>query len=204
MNQQNKLIMKKLSMLFFVVFAMAVMACSEGKKEEEEKTSEHDHAAASTDEEKPKSKSPASAAMNNIGNVHVHIEYYSPGVRGRMIFGGLVGFDEVWVTGAHSATTINFPGDVTLNGEEVKKGKYALFTIPGKTEWTFIINKNHEQHLADDYDAALDVVRLTLVPETLTEVQEHLLYKVESTGGNEGVISMAWANTKISVDVKSL
>jgi Protein of unknown function (DUF2911) len=196
--------MKKLNMLLFVVFAMAVMACSDSKKENEEKTDEHDHAAATTAEEKPKSKSPAEAAMNNIGDVHVHIEYHSPGVRGRTIFGGLVAFDEVWVTGAHSATTINFPGDVTLNGQEVKKGKYALFTIPGKTEWTFIINKNFEQHLADDYDASLDVVRLTLVPETLTEVQEHLLYEVVSTGGNEGTVSMAWANTMISVNVKSL
>lgn len=195
--------MKKLSIILLAILTITLLACSADKKEKEE-ADEHEHAAATTAEEKPKSKSPAEAAMSNIGDVHVHIAYHSPGVRGRTIFGGLVAFDEVWVTGAHSATTINFPGDVSLNGKEVKKGKYALFTIPGKNEWTLIINKNFDQHLADDYDATLDIVRLSLKPQTLTEVQEHLLYEVKATKDNEGIISMAWANTKISFNIVSL
>jgi hypothetical protein len=97
--------------------------------------------------------------MANIGSVHVHIDYSSPSVRGREIFGGLVAFDEVWVTGAHSATNISFDKDLMIEGKEVKSGKYALFTIPGKESWTVILNSNYDQHLADDYTEEEDVAR---------------------------------------------
>lgn len=192
--------MKNLKNILFALTALAFFACA-GEKKTEEEHAEHEMAAPAA---AAQSKSPASTTMSNIGDVHVHIAYHSPGVRGRTIYGGLVAYDEVWVTGAHSATTIEFHDDVALNGKEVKKGKYALFTIPGKTEWTLIINKNFDQHLADDYEADLDVLRLTLKPETLENVQEHLLYEVKETKDHEGVISISWANTKISFKIEEL
>jgi hypothetical protein len=197
--------MKKINLLFFTLLLVAFMACSGDKKqkEEAETDNDHDHAAAQTPAQS-KSKSPATEAMTNIGDTHVHIEYHAPSVRGRQVFGGLVAYDQVWVTGAHSATSINFPNDVTLDGQKVPKGKYALFTIPGESEWTIIINKNYEQHLADDYDQKLDIVRLTVSPEKLSETQEQLLYEVKSTGDQEGVISISWADVKVSFNVKEL
>ena len=196
--------MKKLNLLFLVLFAATLVACSGDKKQKEaEEGHDHDHAATQT-ASPGKSKSPASQAMTNIGNTHVHIEYHAPSVRGRQIFGGLVAYNEVWVTGAHSATSINFPNDVSLNGNKVPKGKYAFFTIPGESEWTIIINENFEQHLADDYDQELDVIRFTVKPERLTETQEQLLYEVQSTGEKEGTISISWADVKVTFNVKEL
>tara|TARA_R110000823_G_C15953038_1_gene502602 strand:- start:3526 stop:4056 length:531 start_codon:yes stop_codon:yes gene_type:complete len=152
-------------------------------------------------EEVAKPKSPAASAKNTIGNTQVQIDYYSPGVRGRNIYGGLVAYNEVWVTGAHSATSIEFSTDVELNGNKISKGKYALFTIPGKTEWTLIINTDYNQHLADNYDQAKDVLRLQLVPEKLETIQEHLLYEVNSVDNNTGEISISWAEIKVSFKI---
>lgn len=170
-------------------------ACAEEKKQAEELKEP------TATEEVAKPKSPAASAKNTIGNTQVQIDYYSPGVRGRNIYGGLVAYDEVWVTGAHSATSIEFSTDVELNGNKISKGKYALFTIPGKTEWTLIINTDYNQHLADNYDQAKDVLRLQLVPEKLETIQEHLLYEVNSVDNNTGEISISWAEIKVSFKI---
>ncbi|MBC8923868.1 DUF2911 domain-containing protein, partial [Escherichia coli] len=77
--------------------------------------------------------------------------YHSPGVRKRIIWGGLVPYDEVWVTGAHDATTVEMPKAFVVNGKTIPAGKYAIFTIPGKNAWTVIINKQWQQHLATEY-----------------------------------------------------
>jgi hypothetical protein len=103
--------------------------------------------------------SPERMTMANIGRAHVHMEYHSPGVKNRVIWGGLVPYDQVWVSGAHSATTIDFSKDVFIMGGTVKAGTYAFFTIPGKQNWTVILNTNYDQHLADEYDQKEDVAR---------------------------------------------
>lgn len=200
MKSINTTNVKAIKTFCMIVMALIFASCS-GEKKEADDHSEHTPAATSS---AGQSKSPASQAMTNIGSTHVHIEYHAPSVRGRQVFGGLVAYDEVWVTGAHSATSINFPNDVTLNGQKVLKGKYALFTIPGRDEWTVIINKNFEQHLADDYDESLDVARIQIKPETIAETQEQLLYKVTETEDGKGTISIAWADVRISFDVIEL
>src|SRR5688572_28237993 len=100
-----------------------------------------------------------STAEIAVGKNRFRINYYSPAVRGRIIWGGLVPMGQVWVTGAHSATTIEFSVPVEINGKEVKAGKYALFTIPQNGAWTVIINKNWQQHLADEYTEKEDIAR---------------------------------------------
>ncbi len=144
-------------------------------------------------------KSIKSAVAAYIGNDSFRINYYSPAVRGRNIWGGLVSYNEVWVTGAHKATDFELSKAITINGKEIAAGKYALFTIPGKDEWIFIINKNYEQHLADDYDAKEDIIRVTLTPIVTEQSLERLQYFIESTGKNKGTISMQWEKIKIEV-----
>src|SRR5690242_3112371 len=81
-------------------------------------------------------KSIKSMAYSIVGVDSIKINYHSPGVRKRVIWGGLVPYDEVWVTGAHDATTLEVPKAFVVNGKEIPAGKYAFFTIPGKKEWT--------------------------------------------------------------------
>lgn len=162
---------------------------------------QHDHAmpAESTPAKKP--ASPHETAMSNIGKMHVHIDYSSPRVRGRVIWGGLVPYDQVWVTGAHKATTISFTENVIIGDITVPKGTYALFTIPGKEKWTIILNKNYKQHLADDYDIKEDVARMIVTPQALDHVQEDLFYEVKSVNDTKGTITLSWEKVSVSFDV---
>ncbi len=70
--------------------------------------------------------SPHRTAMLTVHGTHVHIGYSSPGVKGRIVWGGLVSYDKVWVTGAHQATRVRFYNDVIVNTDTISKGTYAL------------------------------------------------------------------------------
>jgi hypothetical protein len=142
-------------------------------------------------------------AMDYVGKNHVHIEYGSPGVRGRTIWGGLVAYDEVWVAGAHDATTIQFSRDVSINNKQIKKGKYALFAIPGRENWVIILNKNWKQHLADDYNAQDDVIRATIKPEIQESITQRLTYLVKKISNTEGEIVMEWEYLRIVLPFKN-
>lgn len=144
--------------------------------------------------------SPKRVAMATIGNTHIHIEYGSPGVKGRMIWGGLVAYNEVWATGAHNATTIEFSTDVTIAGKKVRKGKYAFFTIPGKTEWTILLNTRHQQHLADEYNSAEDVIRLKVKPTRNSKMVQRLTFTIK-TKGNNASINMEWEHIGIALNI---
>ncbi len=143
-------------------------------------------------------KSIKSKAFTLINGDSIVINYHSPGVRNRVIWGGLVPMGDVWVTGAHDATNIEFPTNVIINGVTIVKGKYSIFTIPSRDEWIFIINKNWKQHLAWDYDVKDDVVRIKIKPEETTSLTERLQYFVD-VNNNKGIIAMAWERIKISI-----
>ena len=194
--------MKRINILLIAICTVLLLSCGNDKKHTEEDHSEHQESSVEAPATK-EAKSPARQVMENIGDTHVHIEYSAPSARGRVIFGGLVAYNEVWVTGAHSATSIQFNGNVELNGNKVQKGKYALFTIPGETEWTIILNENFEQHLADDYNAELDVIRFQVTPRKQGKPQEQLLFEVIPIEGNHGEISISWADVKLTFNVEA-
>jgi len=154
--------------------------------------------------EKPKKKvlSPHTSTMEMIGDTHIHIDYSSPGVRGRIIFGGLVGYDNVWQAGAHNATWIETNKDLIINGELLPKGKHGFFTVPSKNEWTIMINKNWNQHGKDEYDAKDDVLRFKVIPQVLDQVIEHLEYKIVKTNTNTGTISLSWEKVLVDFSFK--
>ena len=146
-------------------------------------------------------KSIKSVAFNVVNGDSIVINYHSPGVRKRIIWGGLVPYGEVWVTGAHSATTIEFEKKLSIGGKVIAPGKYAFFTIPGKKEWIVIINKQWDQHLASEYDEKEDVVRIKVKP-TKNAHTERLQYFITDVKGNKGIISVAWEKLKIAFDYK--
>lgn len=147
-------------------------------------------------------KSVPRVAMQTIGNTHVHIDYSSPGVKGRIIWGGLVPYNSVWVTGAHTATKISLDNAITIDNKKVEAGTYAIFTIPGEKEWIFIINKNYEQHLADNYSDKEDVLRVTVKPQS-NAMTQRLTYVVNKHSGDSGSIEIFWEKIKIVVPFKT-
>ena len=142
-------------------------------------------------------KSIRSMAVAVLKGDSIKITYHSPGVRKRIIWGGLVPFGEVWVTGAHDATTLEIPVAFVVNGQTIPAGKYAFFTIPGPKEWILIINKNWKQHLASEYDEKEDMVRVRVKPRK-TAHTERLQYFVEVLN-QSGKISMAWEKLKVEL-----
>ena len=142
-----------------------------------------------------------SAVVEKIGSASIAINYHSPGVRGRTIWGGLVPYNEVWVTGAHNATLLEIDKDFIVNGVSIPAGKYAIFTIPNKKSWTIIINKNWNQHLTDDYQQSEDLVRIKVKPVLSKIKTERLQYFITKKANNKGTIAMAWEKIKIQFDL---
>ncbi len=152
--------------------------------------------------EEKKPLSPHTSAMAMIGDAHIHIDYSSPGVRERIVFGGLLPYDKVWQAGAHNATWIETNKDLLINGKVLPAGKYGFFTIPSKDEWTIIFNSNWNQHGKDDYNEKEDVLRFKVKPVISEDITEHLEYKVSKLSENEGTIAMAWEKVSISFNFK--
>lgn len=192
----------------FIIFsAIALFSACQGSSTDQEQTStttEHpNHTAEQTESqtkagEQKKPLSPHTSAMAMVGDAHVHIDYSAPRVRNRMIYGGLVALDEVWVSGAHKATWLETNKSLRIAGNDLPAGKYAFFTIPGQVQWTVIFNRNWDQHGKDEYSQAEDVFRFTVTPETLEQPQEELVYEVNKVDDQKGIISLAWEKKKIS------
>ena len=191
------------NLIIVLVLTVAVLSCKNETKKAD--INEHEnHVTTSEKDEAPKKKvlSPHASAMEMIGDAHIHIDYSSPGVRGRIIFGGLVGYDTVWQAGAHNATWLETNMDLVINGELLPKGKYGFFTIPSKEDWTIMINKKWDQHGKDEYDKNDDVIRFKVKPSISDEIIEHLEYKVNKISETEGTISLAWEKVTIGFPFK--
>jgi hypothetical protein len=181
-----------------------MIGCKYGTKEKMDSEINHDkHKIENTEtKSKKKSLSPHTETMAMVGDAHIHIDYSSPGVRDRIIFGGLVGYDSVWQAGAHKATWIETNKDLVINGETLPAGKYGFFTIPSKGDWTVMFNKNWDQHGKDEYDEKDDILRFTVSPKLSKNVQEQLEYKVTKKTETEGEISLSWEKVTVSFPFK--
>ncbi len=127
-------------------------------------------------QEKP---SPAMTAEGKVGSAKVTINYSSPAVKGRTIWGDLVPMGEVWRAGANDATTFTTDKDITVEGKKLPAGTYSFFVIPGETESTFIFNKVAKQWGAFNYDSKEDVLRVSVPSQQTSTMEERLKYEVK-------------------------
>src|SRR3954471_1165981 len=86
--------------------------------------------------------SPRARVEQRVGITDVSIDYSSPGVKGRKIWGEVVPYDKTWRAGANAPTKLTVSRDVSFGGAPVPAGTYSLFMIPGKASWTVLLNKN--------------------------------------------------------------
>jgi hypothetical protein len=146
--------------------------------------------------------SPACTIKQHVGLTDIEVVYSRPGVKGRQIFGGLVSYGEVWRTGANSATKITFSTPVKFNGANVPAGTYALFTIPGETEWTIILNKVAVQSGAFQYDEKQDLVRVQTKPIQLKEQIETFTIEFNEIRDDSAVLNLVWDTTVVPVKIE--
>ena len=147
--------------------------------------------------------SPPATATAKIGAADVTIKYSSPSVKGRKVWGELVPYGKVWRTGANEATTITFSKDVTIEGQPLKAGTYALFTVPAEKEWTIVFNKTAKQWGAFKYEEAQDALRVKVKPTTTVTMNERLKIDVTPKGKNAGVVTIMWENIAVPFNVKA-
>ncbi len=143
--------------------------------------------------DKSKRPSPPESTEFKAGTANIKISYSAPSVKGREIWGKLVPYNEVWRTGANEATVFETDQDVKVEGQTLPKGKYALFTIPGKDEWIIIFNKTVAQWGAFKYNQADDALRVTVRPGFSNGFTEQL--KIE--GKVDGSVSILWEKLEI-------
>lgn len=147
--------------------------------------------------------SPTATLVQTVGLTDVEIVYSRPGAKGRTIFGDLVPFGEIWRTGANASTKIKVSEDVKIGGKDVPAGEYALYTIPGKDEWTVILHKYLENWGAGGYDQTQDLARFTVKPTMMTEKYETFTIDFSNLTTSTGNIDLRWENTKVSFPVET-
>ena len=156
-------------------------------------------AAAQQDKSKRPSP-PAQAQCKFSDGKTVTVDYSSPRMRGRKIFGGLVPYGEVWRTGANDATTFVPTADVTVDGKEVSAGKYTIFTVPEQGKWTLIINKHTgEWGIPYKYESE-ELARVPMqVSKTSAPVENFTISF--SQNGSACTLQMSWENAQASVQI---
>lgn len=147
--------------------------------------------------------SPKATVSQTVGLTDVSIAYCRPGVKGRVIWGGLVPYDQVWRTGANEATTITFSDAVTVNGTAVPAGTYGLFTIPGKESWTVILNKGAKLWGAYEYKQDDDVLRFSVKPRMAAGHEEWMQFRFEGLTTESVDVVLAWEKLEVAFTVKA-
>ena len=157
------------------------------------------YAFASAQQDKSKRPSPPAQAQCKFSDSKtITIDYSSPRMKGRKIFGGLVPYGEVWRTGANEATTLLTTADLRVDGKDVPAGKYTLFTVPEQGKWTLIVNKHTgEWGIPYNYQSE-ELVRIPMQVSKTASPVENFTISFEP-GGGECTLEMSWENTQASV-----
>lgn len=144
------------------------------------------------------SPSPAATLTQKVGLADVTVSYSRPSMRGRKIFGALLSYGELWRTGANAATTFTFSSEVTIEGKKIPAGTYSVFSIPGKTEWTVMLNKNAKA-TANEYKEAEDAARFTVKTGKTSSPYETFTIDLSDLTGTGANINFKWENTKVTL-----
>ncbi|TCJ12046.1 DUF2911 domain-containing protein [Flaviaesturariibacter flavus] len=144
--------------------------------------------------------SPSQMVRQDFGISNVELNYSRPGIKGRKLFTDLAPYGQVWRTGANAATRLKFADDVTIGGQPLKAGEYAVFTIPNQNEWEVIINKG-SANWGTDYNKDLDVLRFKVPSTTSSNFVETFTMQFGNIKNNSMDLQLMWANTVVNVPI---
>lgn len=140
-------------------------------------------------------KSPRKELRGTIGSTNITVNYGSPAVNGRELWGGLVPFGKVSRTGANEAVKISLSAPLKLGGTTIPEGAYSLFTLPENQEdWSYIINKVADQWGAYEYDQGQDVARVKTSSTTSETFSERMDFSIV-----DNKLQLHWGNLIIPV-----
>jgi len=145
--------------------------------------------------------SPKASVIQTVGFTDIRIDYNRPGVKERIIWGGLVPYNKVWRAGANEATKFTFSTDVKINGKTLRAGSYSFFVIPTKENWTVIFNRVADQWGAFEYNEAEDALRFEITPDE-GNMQEWLAYTITKTSDNSAIVRLEWEKLNVPFTVE--
>lgn len=124
--------------------------------------------------------SPAQTAEGQVAGAKITINYSSPAVKGRTVWGDLVPFGKIWRAGANDATTFTTSKDIMVEGQKLPAGTYSFFIIPRESQSTFVFNKVAKQWGSYTYDEKQDILRVNVTSQENTTLEERLVYEVKA------------------------
>ncbi len=148
--------------------------------------------------------SPLMMTRAMLGDAYVKITYSSPRKRDRDIFGGLVPMDAVWRTGANEGTELTVTHDIKMGGETLPAGTYTLFSIPGASEWTIIVNSVPNQWGSRGYDESNDVMRVRVPVTMMDDMHEAFTIGLEEIDEQTLHLGIMWDQTMVKVPLTSM
>jgi len=166
---------------FLVLATMIVLGCR-GARAQSRRASPHERTAVVT-----------------VDGSEMFIEYGRPYTRGRVIFGSLIRWNEVWCPGADECTYLSTTRPLRVGAVKLPAGKYSLWIQPSEDVWTLIFNSEWDA-FHTSHRSRFDVGKVPMQKETLPSTVEQLTFTIEPNAGTAGGrIAMAWATTKVSV-----
>ena len=146
--------------------------------------------------------SPKASVMQEIGLTNVSVDYFSPAVNKRNVWGELVSYDKIWRTGANGCTKLTLSESAEIAGKNVGAGSYCIFTVPSKNSaWKVMINEDETLSGTDGYDAKKDVASFSITPEK-RPFRERLTFLFEDATPTTGKLTMAWENIALVLPIK--
>lgn len=151
--------------------------------------------------------SPAALVAQNVGFTKISIDYSSPAVKGRKIFGEIEKFEKTWRAGANGATMIEFSTAVSIGGKNIRPGKYAMYITPSDSgDWTIHINSKGNSVYAYMQDGEIDesaiskddLVAIKGITTKLASPQERLIYTISAENNKVAKVTMTWENYAVS------
>ena len=154
--------------------------------------------------------SPQASVSQNVGMTNISMNYSSPGIKGRKIFGDLVPYNEIWRAGANGPTTIKFSTSVKINGETLRAGDYSIAMVPSeKGMWKIDFNKAGKYPFAYMKDGEIDMeaynddlaLSIEIEPKYRETNVERLKYIIDANDNKVANVLMIWSNLTISFKV---
>ncbi len=145
--------------------------------------------------------SPSSKLEQVVGLTDVTLEYSRPSMRGRTIFGDLVPYGKVWRTGANANSKITFGDNVTIGGKELKKGSYAIYTIPNKETWDVIFySESNNWGTPQKWDESKVAVKVNVQAQVIDAKIESFTIGIDDIKSGSAVIGFLWDNIYVGVE----
>ncbi|SDC84791.1 Protein of unknown function [Algoriphagus faecimaris] len=186
---------KTLTILLSVLMVSGFVSCN-SKTESIENEQTEERQSDSNEEQRP---SPLEIKQGQINGKDFLVQYGSPAVKGRTLWGDLVPYEVVWRTGANEATFVELKEEMKIQGKSIQPGKYSLFTIPKSSgAWTVILNSEWDlEHGHFQYDEKNDVLRVEVTPVWEETSQERLSIDLEAPG-----LVIRWEKLKLPITIE--